>query len=106
MISYSVISLQENLIHNNSPVRENSRAHPVTTLSHQINTPTAKYLNLSIETKNQVVRINVAAMATVHDPPRQPKQPSRKGKKAWRKNVDITEVQEGLENLREEVSKG
>jgi len=45
-------------------------------------------------------------MATVVNAPGQFKQPSRKGKKAWRKNVDITEVQEGLENLREEVIKG
>lgn len=37
--------------------------------------------------------------------PQQHKQPSRKGKKAWRKNVDITEVQEGLEEVREEVIK-
>lgn len=52
------------------------------------------------------MRTTTEAMATVMDPPRQFKQPSRKGKKAWRKNVDITEVQEGLKNLREEVIKG
>ncbi|KAI0540680.1 ribosome biogenesis protein Nop53/GLTSCR2 [Xylaria digitata] len=33
-------------------------------------------------------------------------QPSRKGKKAWRKNVDITEVTKGLEELNEEIIKG
>jgi hypothetical protein len=38
--------------------------------------------------------------------PQQHKQPSRKGKKAWRKNVDVTEIQEGLEELRDEVIKG
>ncbi|KAI9836612.1 MAG: hypothetical protein M1819_001246 [Sarea resinae] len=38
--------------------------------------------------------------------PRQFKQPSRKGKKAWRKNVDITQLQEGLEEVRDEVIKG
>lgn len=38
--------------------------------------------------------------------PAQHKQPSRKGKKAWRKNVDVTEVQEGLEALREEIIQG
>ncbi|RFU32884.1 hypothetical protein B7463_g3455, partial [Scytalidium lignicola] len=38
--------------------------------------------------------------------PAQHKQPSRKGKKAWRKNVDITEVQQGLEQVRDEVIKG
>jgi nucleolar protein 53 len=38
--------------------------------------------------------------------PQQHKQPSRKGKKAWRKNVDVTEVQEGLEELRDELRKG
>ncbi|KAI1383639.1 P60-like protein [Hypoxylon trugodes] len=34
------------------------------------------------------------------------KQPSRKGKKAWRKNVDVTEVEKGLEELNEEILKG
>ncbi|CAG8974387.1 hypothetical protein HYALB_00010638 [Hymenoscyphus albidus] len=38
--------------------------------------------------------------------PAQHKQPSRKGKKAWRKNVDVTEVQEGLEEVREQIIKG
>ncbi|KAL8891354.1 MAG: hypothetical protein Q9215_001596 [Flavoplaca cf. flavocitrina] len=33
-------------------------------------------------------------------------QRSRKGKKAWRKNVDVSEIQEGLETAREEVIKG
>lgn len=33
-------------------------------------------------------------------------QPSRKGKKAWRKNVDVTEVQEGLEELNKEIIEG
>ncbi|THH09001.1 hypothetical protein EW145_g2321 [Phellinidium pouzarii] len=34
--------------------------------------------------------------------PAQYAQPSRKGKKAWRKNVDIGEVEEGLEGMRAE----
>lgn len=38
--------------------------------------------------------------------PQQHKQPSRKGKKAWRKNVDIGEVQQGLETLREQIIQG
>ena len=33
-------------------------------------------------------------------------QPSRKGKKAWRKNVDVTEVEEGLEELNKEIIDG
>lgn len=33
-------------------------------------------------------------------------QPSRKGKKAWRKNVDITEVIKGLDELNEEIIRG
>ena len=40
------------------------------------------------------------------DAPNQFKQPSRKGKKAWRKNVDVTEVQEGLRLLKDEEIKG
>ncbi|MCJ1404869.1 hypothetical protein MMC11_008095 [Xylographa trunciseda] len=39
-------------------------------------------------------------------PPQQKNQPSRKGKRAWRKNVDVSEVQEGLELVRVEVIKG
>jgi nucleolar protein 53 len=38
--------------------------------------------------------------------PQQHKQPSRRGKKAWRKNVDVTAIQEGLEEVREELIKG
>ena len=38
--------------------------------------------------------------------PHQYKQSSRKGKKAWRKNVDVSEVQTGLEIVRDEVIKG
>ncbi|KAE8309315.1 hypothetical protein BDV41DRAFT_567483 [Aspergillus transmontanensis] len=40
------------------------------------------------------------------DAPKQFSQPSRKGKKAWRKNVDVTEVQEGLRLLKDEEIKG
>ena len=38
--------------------------------------------------------------------PQQYNQPSRKGKKAWRKNVDVSEIQEGLENVRDELIQG
>lgn len=38
--------------------------------------------------------------------PQQHKQPSRKGKKAWRKNVDVSEIQDGLEIVRDEETKG
>ncbi|KAK9454159.1 ribosome biogenesis protein Nop53/GLTSCR2 [Dipodascopsis uninucleata] len=36
------------------------------------------------------------------DSVKKPVQPSRKGKRAWRKNIDIQEVEDGLEQLREE----
>lgn len=39
-------------------------------------------------------------------PPQQHAQPSRKGKKAWRKNVDVTALQAGLEAARDEVIQG
>lgn len=45
-------------------------------------------------------------MSTSVEAPKQFAQPSRKGKKAWRKNVDVTEVQEGLRSLKEEEIKG
>ena len=45
-------------------------------------------------------------MEPSQEAPQQHKQPSRKGKKAWRKNVNVTDVQAGLEKAREEVIKG
>ncbi|KPI38986.1 uncharacterized protein AB675_4505 [Cyphellophora attinorum] len=45
-------------------------------------------------------------MPTATGQPAQPKQTSRKGKKAWRKHVDTTEIEEGLENLREDIRQG
>ena len=33
-------------------------------------------------------------------------QPSRKGKRAWRKNVDLSEIQQGLDTVRDEVISG
>jgi nucleolar protein 53 len=38
--------------------------------------------------------------------PQQYKQSSRKGKKAWRKNVDVTEVERGLEELNDAIIQG
>ena len=38
--------------------------------------------------------------------PKQHSQPSRKGKKAWRKNVDITGIEEGIDEVREEIIQG
>ncbi len=45
-------------------------------------------------------------MASAMEAPQQHKQPSRKGKKAWRKNVDVSEVEVGLEKAREEIIAG
>lgn len=44
--------------------------------------------------------------ATTTSAPATHSQPSRKGKKAWRKNVDITEVSTGLEHVRTELIQG
>lgn len=38
--------------------------------------------------------------------PAQYKQKSRKGKKAWRKNVDVTEVASGLDEVRGQIIAG
>lgn len=40
------------------------------------------------------------------DAPQQRSQPSRKGKRAWRKNVDLTDVVKGLEELNDEIIHG
>jgi hypothetical protein len=50
--------------------------------------------------------IRASTMSTSVGAPQQFKQPSRKGKKAWRKNVDVTEVQEGLRQLKDAEIKG
>lgn len=44
-------------------------------------------------------------MASI-EAPQQYNQPSRKGKKAWRKHIDLTEIHEGLERAREEAIRG
>jgi nucleolar protein 53 len=38
--------------------------------------------------------------------PQQYKQPSRKGRKAWRKHIDVSEVEKGLEKRNEEIIQG
>lgn len=48
----------------------------------------------------------IGAKAGSHSAPQQHKQPSRKGRKAWRKNVDVTEVERGLEERNDEIIKG
>lgn len=45
-------------------------------------------------------------MAPTYEAPQQYKQTSRKGKKTWRKNVDVSGVQAGLEIAREEIIQG
>jgi hypothetical protein len=45
-------------------------------------------------------------MADTVAAPAQYKQPSRKGKKAWRKNVDVTQIQSGLEDVRDQIIQG
>ncbi|PTB70988.1 P60-like protein [Trichoderma citrinoviride] len=47
-----------------------------------------------------------SATAGSGEAPKQFTQPSRKGKKAWRKNVDVTEVEEGLRELNNEIIRG
>jgi nucleolar protein 53 len=45
-------------------------------------------------------------MADTATAPAQYKQSSRKGKKAWRKNVDVTQIQSGLEDVRDQIIQG
>jgi nucleolar protein 53 len=55
-----------------------------------------------------VAKMPVLKPLSGHNPeaPQQFKQPSRKGKKAWRKNVDVTDVQKGLEERVEQIIQG
>lgn len=45
-------------------------------------------------------------MADTGSAPAQYKQSSRKGKKAWRKNVDVTQIQSGLDEVRDQIIHG
>ena len=45
----------------------------------------------------------MAPLASSSSAPATLRQPSRKSKRAWRKNVDISEVTTGLDSLREEI---
>ncbi len=59
----------------------------------------SQYNTYNITSSLQSMELSVAA-------PHQHNQPSRKGKKAWRKNVDVSDIQAGLDNVRDEVIKG
>lgn len=61
------------------------------------------YLNWSTTAKMPVLK---PLSGDNPDAPQQFKQPSRKGKKAWRKNVDVTDVQKGLEERVEQIIQG
>ena len=54
--------------------------------------------NLKIKSASNPKKTSRSALGA----PSQLNQSSRKGKKAWRKNVDIGEVEQGLEGLRQE----
>ena len=51
-----------------------------------------------VATTKQTMKIASSSIGA----PAQRTQSSRKGKRAWRKNVDLEEVEEGLEELRAE----
>jgi nucleolar protein 53 len=55
-----------------------------------------------IKTSQSKTHLKETSRHAIVGAPAQPKQSSRKGKRAWRKNVNITTVEEGLEELREE----
>ena len=64
----------------------------------KLNVPCVGRPSLAIMTTDSTSNANGA--------PQQHKQPSRKGKKAWRKNVDITQIQVGLGDAREQTIQG
>lgn len=64
-------------------------------------TNSSKKLAFSI-TKSKTQRVQKKTPRSVIGAPAQHNQSSRKGKRAWRKNVDIEEVEEGLEEMRVE----
>ena len=62
--------------------------------------------HLRCSRSNYIYFARIMAPERSTEAPQQHKQPSRKGKRAWRKHVDVSDVQAGLEEVREEVIKG
>ncbi|KAL2885649.1 60S ribosome subunit biogenesis protein NOP53 [Ceratocystis lukuohia] len=48
----------------------------------------------------------IQGLSAAPSAPAQHKQSSRKGKKAWRKNIDVTEVEQGLEERNDQIIQG
>lgn len=69
-----------------------------------------KTASATFQPSHEVLQRNHIVHTTMADSnaaaPAQYKQPSRKGKKAWRKNVDVTQIQSGLEDVREQIIQG
>jgi nucleolar protein 53 len=64
-----------------------------------------------LEGKREILRQLKKKKKSLHCPLTMPvkqknAQPSRKGKKAWRKNIDINDVEEHLEQMRSEERAG
>ena len=53
-----------------------------------------------------VLSYSIAATSMPENAPATYNQRSRKGRKAWRKNVDVTDINQGLEELRSEIISG
>lgn len=64
------------------------------------------FYNTTIANTFEILTARLTNMADTVAAPATYKQPSRKGKKAWRKNVDVTEVQAGLEDVRDQIIQG
>lgn len=64
----------------------------------------AYHLNMAIAPKTRVKNGSILKKGSISKigAPAQRNQASRKGKKAWRKNVDLEDVDEKIEGLREE----
>jgi nucleolar protein 53 len=58
--------------------------------------------NRASSKSSTVAALNSKSNASAIGAPSQRSQPSRKGKRAWRKYVDLDKVEEGLEELRVE----
>lgn len=60
----------------------------------------------SSDIEQHICNYIMANNTTVAAPPATYAQPSRKGKKAWRKNVDISHITSGLDDVRNEIIQG
>lgn len=91
-------------ISDDKSVRETSRLGLSCTQSYRVMVPPVQIIFFEFPSAENIR--SPKTLLLMMDAPQQYNQPSRKGRKAWRKNVDVSEVDLGLEVARKEIIAG